>query len=179
MTSCYQRSVLWHPPVLRMSVTGSLSSRPLTAITDTWYVSPGVRFISGTWDCVPSTVSATGEPEEQNSFNENYTQSEHHRVMRVRPLTSLDRDVSDSVGIRLGAWNVPVNHGWCVLDVGEAKVSQRSEPWQKALQICVRQIQKISHSGSLIKLIHTVTEDRTEEKAFPWCNEKRPEEKMN
>ncbi len=45
-----------------MSDTGSLSSRPFTATSDTWYTSPGIRFVRETWDCDPSTVRIMGVP---------------------------------------------------------------------------------------------------------------------
>lgn len=55
--------------------------------------------------------------------------------LRGPALASLDWDVRDSVGVRLGLWYIPGSHSCCVRDIRETKVPQSSKACQTAMQI--------------------------------------------
>lgn len=50
------------PPVVTVSMLGSLSSRPFRELTVTWYFLPGTMLASRASNTAPSTVSITGLP---------------------------------------------------------------------------------------------------------------------
>lgn len=52
-------------PVVTVSVLGSLSSRPFTDVTVTWYVLPGIMLDSKASNTLPSTVTIIGLPVEE------------------------------------------------------------------------------------------------------------------
>lgn len=53
-----------NPPVVTVSMLGSLSSRPFTELTVTWYVLPGTMLASSASNTPPSTVTVIGLPVE-------------------------------------------------------------------------------------------------------------------
>lgn len=56
-----------NPPVVTVSMLGSLSSRPLTELTVTWYVLPGIMLASTASNTPPSTVTVIGLPAEEKT----------------------------------------------------------------------------------------------------------------
>lgn len=67
MTQEYGVKVEGNPPVVTVSMLGSLSSRPFTELTVTWYVLPGIMLASRASNTPPSTVTVIGLPAEEKT----------------------------------------------------------------------------------------------------------------
>lgn len=68
-----------NPPVVTVSMLGSLSSRPFTELTVTWYALPGTMLASRASNTPPSTVTVIGLPAEETATADLWVARRHFR----------------------------------------------------------------------------------------------------
>lgn len=128
--------------MVTVSVLGSLSSRPFTELTVTWYILPGIMSDSKASNTLPSTVTIIGLPVEDRDHKVRLLRapkemSEDHKTTRPlaassHPLTSFKWHVGDAIVIYWRARHGPVNYSRGVGHFREAESFRGAQCWQNA-----------------------------------------------